>query len=352
MRKKAIICAALLLLGLTLLGGCGAEGKEAPDADGNVASGEAGVFELPEAGLIFNIEKEYQEKGVEVESVNEDEQGHTTASVFWYYKPVTEPLFKEMFALEEYTPEIQQDFYEKMSIHSKCLMNITLVEEQEYRAAIADGKQPDDFSYWDGAQELGTNDGYVYVLVIPENDTEGMSEEELAEYEDCHAYMETVKKNLKFTERKTQTGLPAQMPSFTAKDLDGNTVTESIFSDKELTVVNIWGTFCTPCVEEMPALGEWAKELPNNVQVVGLITDISGDDDTKHRDLAVQITEKAGADFVQIIGNQDFSSVLNWVTGVPTTLFVDKNGKIVGEPIVGADVEGYKKFVEDYLSGK
>ena len=43
---------------------------------------------------------------------------------------------------------------------------------------------------------------------------------------------------------------------------------------------------------------------------------------------------------------------MSWVTGVPTTLFVDKSGKIIGKPIVGADVDGYKKFVEDYLDGK
>ena len=54
-----------------------------------------------------------------------------------------------------------------------------------------------------------------------------------------------------------ETGLPGQMPSFTAKDLDGNTVTEEIFAEKDLTVVNIWGTFCPPCIAEMPELGEF-----------------------------------------------------------------------------------------------
>lgn len=40
-----------------------------------------------------------------------------------------------------------------------------------------------------------------------------------------------------------ETGFPSRMPSFTAKDLDGNTVTQDIFGEKDLTVVNIWGTF-------------------------------------------------------------------------------------------------------------
>lgn len=147
-------------------------------------------------------------------------------------------------------------------------------------------------------------------------------------------------------------GVWGQMPSFTTKDLEGNTVTESIFAEKDLTVVNIWGTFCPPCIEEMPELGAWAEEMPDNVQIVGLIVDIAGDDDKEHRDMAVTITEKAGADFLQIIANNDFAEILQGVVGVPTTLFVDKDGNLVGEPVVGAYVDGYKQFVEDYLSGQ
>ena len=82
-------------------------------------------------------------------------------------------------------------------------------------------------------------------------------------------------------------------PAFTATDLDGNTVTESIFTEKDLTVLNIWGTFCGPCIGEMPELGKWAKEMPDNVQIVGLIIDINGEEDTEHRDLAIEITAQS-----------------------------------------------------------
>ena len=47
---------------------------------------------------------------------------------------------------------------------------------------------------------------------------------------------------------------------FTAQDLDGNTVDESIFADYEVTMVNLWGTFCGPCLQEMPDLGEISDE--------------------------------------------------------------------------------------------
>lgn len=143
-----------------------------------------------------------------------------------------------------------------------------------------------------------------------------------------------------------------KFPAFTATDLEGNTVTESIFGEKDLTVLNIWGTFCNPCVGEMPELGEWAKEMPENVQMVGLIIDINGEEDKEHHDMAVDITSNAGAEFTQIIANQDFAPVLKDVLGVPTTMFIDKEGTMVGDPILGADVDGYKKFVEEYLGGR
>lgn len=144
----------------------------------------------------------------------------------------------------------------------------------------------------------------------------------------------------------------AAFPAFTATDLDGSTVTEGIFSEKDLTVLNIWGTFCGPCIGEMPELGEWAGEMPENVQIIGLIIDINGEEDTEHHDLAVEITRQAGVDFPNLIANEDFAPILKDVIGVPTTLFIDGEGNLVGDPIIGADVDGYKSFVEDYLNGQ
>ena len=137
---------------------------------------------------------------------------------------------------------------------------------------------------------------------------------------------------------------------FTTNDIDGNEVTESIFANKDLTVVNIWGTFCGPCINEMPELGAWEKELPDNVQIVGLIVDISSTDNETQIAAAKQITEKADAGFVNLIGgNGAFNELMASIVGVPTTIFVDKSGNIVGEIIVGADVDRYKSFVNKYI---
>lgn len=136
---------------------------------------------------------------------------------------------------------------------------------------------------------------------------------------------------------------------FTAENLALESVDSSIFGEKDLTVLNVWGTFCGPCIQEMPELGEWQRSLPDNVQIIGLVADVAGKEDADHIELANTILDKTNAHFTNIIPNNDFAELLSGVVGVPTTFFINKEGKIVGKPIVGAQVPKYKAFVEEYL---
>lgn len=136
------------------------------------------------------------------------------------------------------------------------------------------------------------------------------------------------------------------LTAFTTRDLQGNEVTEQIFAGKDLTVVNVWGTFCGPCINEMPALAAWEKELPENVQIIGIVSDVGLTDDPA---TARAITEKTGVTFRNLLVSDDLQSFLSLSPYVPTTYFLDANGVSVGEPVVGAYVDQYKQFVEDYL---
>ena len=142
------------------------------------------------------------------------------------------------------------------------------------------------------------------------------------------------------------------MPSFTTKDINGAEVDSSVFSEKKLTVVNVWGTFCGPCIEEMPELAEWAKEMGDDVQLIGIVGDINGENDTQHIELAQTIAQKANVEFTNLIPNDDLSGFMSNIIGFPTTFFVDQTGALVGEPIIGANVKGCKEFVENYFAGQ
>ena len=149
----------------------------------------------------------------------------------------------------------------------------------------------------------------------------------------------------------SENGFPVNMPEFSTTDMDGNKVTNDIFADYDLTVVNFWATYCNPCIDELPELAEWKKELPDNVNLIGLLVDVDEKDSDQYK-LAEKIISQTGADYQHLIATEEFDDMISNLVGVPTTFFVDSTGKIIGEPFAGADVSAYKQTVEDYLNGK
>lgn len=117
----------------------------------------------------------------------------------------------------------------------------------------------------------------------------------------------------------------------------------SVFEDYDLTMINIWATFCNPCLSEMPELAELSSEYAagdNNVQIIGIctdITDIEGQPVQEGVDLAKQIVELTGASYCHLVPDADLMEFLmQEVAVVPTTYFVDSQGKVVGEATLGA----------------
>ena len=148
-----------------------------------------------------------------------------------------------------------------------------------------------------------------------------------------------------------ENGFPVNMPQFTTKDMDGNKVTNDIFAEYDLTVVNFWATYCNPCIDELPELAEWKKELPDNVNLIGLLVNVDEKGSDQYK-LAEKIIKETGADYQHLLATEEFDDIISNLVGVPTTFFVDSTGKIIGEPFAGADVDAYKQTVEDYLNGK
>ena len=129
--------------------------------------------------------------------------------------------------------------------------------------------------------------------------------------------------------------------SFSAKDVKGNTVTNSVFSGYDVTMVNIWASFCGPCADEMPDLAALNNEYKSRgFQVVGIILDAADSkgniDDAALAD-AKDIIARTGADYRHIVPSASmFSAYLNKVSTVPTTVFVNSDGEIIGSAYVGA----------------
>lgn len=140
--------------------------------------------------------------------------------------------------------------------------------------------------------------------------------------------------------------------NFTTVDVNGNPVTQDIFARKDVTIINVWGTYCGPCIKEMPELGEFEKSLPQNTQLIGIVVDVSSEKDKRGTAAVKRIVKGAGAEFKNLLISNTLAGNLQNLQFVPTTLLVDKNGNIIGDPIVGANVRNYKKALEAYLDGK
>lgn len=136
---------------------------------------------------------------------------------------------------------------------------------------------------------------------------------------------------------------------FNAKTIDGKDVDESIFEESELTMINVWATFCGPCINEIPDLQEVYEEAKEkNVNVIGIISDTPS---SKNEDSAKLILKASNATYMNIIPDSKIQdSILSNISAVPTTIFINKEGVMLDKTIVGArSKEEYLREIDKLL---
>ena len=137
-------------------------------------------------------------------------------------------------------------------------------------------------------------------------------------------------------------GSMQKFPTFEGKGLDGNTVkSDELFSANAVTVVNFWFTTCNPCVGELSELDALNKELAKKGGALIGINSFTLDGDEKAIAEAKEVLAKKGATYQNIYfaSDGDAGKFVENVFAYPTTYVVDRNGNIVGDPIVGAITE-------------
>ena len=137
-------------------------------------------------------------------------------------------------------------------------------------------------------------------------------------------------------------GSMKKFPSFEGKDLNGNTVkSDKLFSGNAVTVVNFWFTTCNPCVGELAELDALNKKLAEKGgTLIGVNTFTLGGDEAAISE-AKDVLMKKGATYqnVYFASDSEAGKFTSNILAYPTTYVVDRNGNIVGEPIVGAITE-------------
>ena len=158
--------------------------------------------------------------------------------------------------------------------------------------------------------------------------------------------------------QKSDDGSMQKFPTFEGKDLDGNTVkSDELFSANAVTVVNFWFTTCNPCVGELAELDALNKELAEKGGSLIGVNTFTLDGDEAAISEAKDVLAKKGATYQNVYFNSD-GEAGKFTTNIfayPTTYVVDRNGNIVGEPIVGAitennQAEALQKLIDQALA--
>ena len=140
---------------------------------------------------------------------------------------------------------------------------------------------------------------------------------------------------------------------FSSADLKGTAVTQEIVKQARLTVFNVWGTFCSPCLREMPDLGRLADELaPQGVQFVGVVADWhdrKGRPDRGQIEHAAHLSERTGAKYLHILLTPDFVESVGSFNVVPMTFFVRSDGTVASRHMGARSGGEWRSLIEEEL---
>ena len=159
-------------------------------------------------------------------------------------------------------------------------------------------------------------------------------EEEIAKLEKEVATSESSDSSSSKSDESTGVGV---FRDFKGKDLDGNDVDDSLFAKNKVTVVNFWFSGCKPCVEELSKLNELNETLKEmGGEVVGINTDTLDNNEAGIKE-AKEILKAQGVSYKNLTfdSNSTVGKYYGNIMTFPTTVLVDKDGNIVGEPFMG-----------------
>jgi len=184
-------------------------------ADGNV------ITEVKERGLKFTISQEYMDKGVKLEQYNDNMNGYHEISLYYYSPSATKALDTVInMDPDKRTKEVSDEYTQKIWNTSRNIMEIVMLETKEYKKLVDSETSLDKITGYSPSEELGANDGYTYIISIPDLDNGDLNKDEIEEYKQCKEYMQTVKENLSFIPvelENTDTVIGDSMPTFKIK---------------------------------------------------------------------------------------------------------------------------------------
>ena len=208
------------------------------------------------------------------------------------------------------------------------------------------------------AVEIGQNDGYTYYFIkynlehpVLAEKIEGLSSEVIDGFKEARDTAAAHPEWYTFS-KVVPTFVPPEIGTevnFTTTTLEGSEVrSQDIFDANEITVVNVWRTWCGVCIDEFPEFAQIAQDFRN--QDVGVVTYCADAKDSEKIAEAKAIVEDYGFD-LNLADSEEISRTFTFM-GTPYTYFVGRDGKILTYPIAGSDTARVREYVEKLLRGE
>ena len=140
--------------------------------------------------------------------------------------------------------------------------------------------------------------------------------------------------------------------TFEADTIDGEPLTSDCFAQSKLTMINVWATYCNPCLSEMPDLGEIAASYDTEeFQIIGIISDISKESGQEDIENAKELIAQTEANYPHLLLNESlYSNLVGAIDSVPTTFFVNQKGEVLGYIIGANSKETWEEVINELLA--
>lgn len=144
----------------------------------------------------------------------------------------------------------------------------------------------------------------------------------------------------------------AYVLTFKATTIDGEEMTSDCFSQSKLTMINVWATYCNPCLSEMPDLGEIAASYdPADFQMIGIISDVVDTASESEIQYAKDLIQQTKANYPHLLLNESlYGNLVAVVTSVPTTFFVNQEGEVLGYVVGAQKKESWEGIIDELLA--
>ena len=349
MKKGIIALITALSLALCACGSSkGSDSTGEENLGGFVALAKDGVIDMPSFGIKIKIPSAWKDAGLDVRAVGFVSLDYGYANIC-----LNDPKDADNNNLTVANINAQRD---PISVES-------LISDD-----TDDGLEKDDIKiigdngtfYYYGI-DIGNMDKHNHDLLVSRLNEIGLTQEQIdsvsAAWKNDNELYESVEiKELKLPPVPTASSVNStSIMNMTAKDIDGNDVDlGKIISSNKVVMINVWGTFCGPCINEMPFVNElYEKYKDQGFFVIGLTTDVLDSND-QPIDMAIQdgldIRDDLDINYLLIRETSEMKGIFATST-YPTTYFIDSKGEMIGDPILGARTDSvWDKMINEKLS--